>query len=51
MKFVYLHPTYVLSVLIIGLNITCTKFSILWICTRPTSYLYTLSMQTWLALS
>jgi len=25
MKFVYLHPSYVLSVLIIGLNITCTK--------------------------
>jgi len=23
MKFVYLHPTYVLSVLIIGLNLTC----------------------------
>jgi len=45
MKFVYLHPTYVKSVLIIGRNITCTKFSILWICTRPTSYLYTLSTQ------
>jgi len=25
MKLVYLHPTYVLSVLIIGLNITCTN--------------------------
>jgi len=25
MKFVYLHSTYVLSVLIIGLNITCTN--------------------------
>jgi len=25
-KLVYLHTTYVLSVLIIGLNITCTKF-------------------------
>jgi len=24
-KFVYLHPTYILSVLIIGLNITCTN--------------------------
>jgi len=45
MKSVYLHPTYVLSVLIIGLNITCTKFCILWICTRPTFYLYTLSTQ------
>jgi len=45
MKFVYLHPTYVLSVLIIGLNITCTKFCTLWICTRPTFYLYTLSTQ------
>jgi len=45
MKFLYLHPTYVLSVLIIGINITCTKFCILWICTRSTSYLYTLSIQ------
>jgi len=26
MKFEYLHPTYVLTFLIIGLNITCTKF-------------------------
>jgi len=25
MKFVYLHPTYVLFVLVIGLNITCTN--------------------------
>jgi len=45
MKFVYLHPTCVLSVLIIGLNFTCTTFCILWICTRPTSYLYTVSTQ------
>jgi len=45
MKFVYLHPTYVLSVLIIGLNLTCTKFWILWICTRPTSSLCTISTQ------
>ena len=45
MKFVYLHPTYVLSVLILGLNITCTKFWILCICTRPSSYLYTISTQ------
>ena len=37
MKLVYLHTTYALSVLIIGLNITCTKFWILWICPRPTS--------------
>jgi len=44
-KIVYLHPTYVLSVLIIGLNITCTKFWILWTFTRPTSYLYTISTQ------
>ena len=45
MKFVYLHPTYVSSVRIIGLNLTCTKLCILWICYRPTSYLYTLSTQ------
>jgi len=45
MKFVYLHPTYVLSVLIIGLKITCTKFLILWIYTGPTSYLNTISTQ------
>jgi len=45
MKFVYLHTTYVLSVLIIGLNITCPKFWILWICPRPTSYLYPISSQ------
>jgi len=45
MKFVYLHTTYVLSVLIIGLNITYTKFWILWICPRPTSYLYPTSTQ------
>jgi len=45
MKFVYLHPTYVLSVLVIGLNLTCKIHCILWICTRPTSYLYTLSTQ------
>jgi len=38
MNFVYLYSTY-LSVLIIGLNITCTKFLSLWICNRPTSYL------------
>jgi len=44
-KFVYLDTTYVLSVLIIGLNITYTKFSILWICPRPTSYLYPISTQ------
>ena len=44
-KFLYLHPTYVLTFLIIGLNITCTKFWILWICTRFTSYLYTTSTQ------
>jgi len=42
-KFVYLQTTYVLSVLIIGLNITCTNFWILWICNQPTSYLYTIS--------
>jgi len=45
MKFVYLHTTYVLSVLFIGLNITCTKFWILWICPRPTSFFYTISTQ------
>jgi len=45
MKFVYLHTIYVLSVLIIGLNITCSKFWILWICPRPTSYLYPISSQ------
>jgi len=45
MKFVYLHPTYVLSLPIIGLSITCRKFWILWICTLPTSYLYTISTQ------
>jgi len=45
MKFVYLHPTYVFSVLIIGLNLTCTIICILWICTRPTFYFYTLSKQ------
>jgi len=45
MKFVYLHPTFVLSVLNIGLKITCKKFWILWICTGPTSYLNTISSQ------
>jgi len=45
LKFVYLHPTYDLSVLILGLKITCTKFWILCICTRPTSYLYAISPQ------
>ena len=45
MKLVYLHTTYVLSVLIIGRNITCTKFWILWICPRPTFYLYPISTQ------
>jgi len=29
MKFVYLHPTYALSVLVIGLNLTCTILCIL----------------------
>ena len=43
MKFVYLHPTYVLSVLIIGLNINWTTFWFLFICTRPTSYLNTIT--------
>jgi len=45
MELVYLHRTYVLSVLIIGLNITCTKFWILRICPQPTSYLYPISTQ------
>jgi len=45
MKLVYLHTKNVLTVLIIGLNITCTKFWILWICPRPTSYLYPTSTQ------
>ena len=45
MKFVYLHTTYVLSVLIIDLNIICIKFWVLWICPRPTSYLYPISNQ------
>ena len=45
MKLMYLHTTYALSVLIIGLNITCTTFWILWICPRPTSYLYPFSNQ------
>jgi len=45
MKLVYLHTTYVLSVLIIGLNITYTKFWILWFCPRPTTYLYPISTQ------
>ena len=45
MKFVYLDTTNVLSVLNIGINITCTKFWILWICPRPTSYLYPISTQ------
>jgi len=45
MKFVYLHSKYVLSFLIIGLNVTCTKIWILWICTGPTSYLNTISSQ------
>jgi len=44
-KVVYLHSTYVLSVLIVGLNITSTKFWILWIWTPPTSYLYTIWTQ------
>jgi len=44
-KYVYFHPTLVLSAVIIGLNITCTKFWILWICTVPTSYLKTISTQ------
>ena len=44
-KFVYLHTTFVLSVLIIGLNTTYTKFWILWICPRPTSYINTISSQ------
>jgi len=45
MKFVYLVTTYALSALITGVNISCTKFWILWICTRPTSYLYNISTQ------
>jgi len=45
MKLVYLHATYFLSVLILGLNITYTKFWILWFCPRPTSYLYPISTQ------
>ena len=45
MKFVYLNPTKVLSVLIIGLNLSCTILCILWICTQPTSYLYNPSKQ------
>ena len=40
MKFVYLHSTYVLSELTLGLHITCTNFRILCNCTRPSSYLY-----------
>jgi len=42
MKLVYLHTTYVLSLLIIGQNITCTKFRNLWISTRRSFYLYTI---------
>ena len=45
MKLLYLHRTYVLTVLIVGLNITCTEFWILWIYPRPTSYLYLISTQ------
>ena len=45
MKIVYLQSTYVLSVLIMGLNLTCTKFWMLCTCTRPTSYLYTISIR------
>jgi len=44
-KFVYLHTTYVLSVLIRGLNITYTKFWNLWICPRPTSFMNTITSQ------
>jgi len=46
-KFAFLHRTYFLSVLIIGLNITCTKFWILGICPRPTSYLQTPEFQNY----
>ena len=42
-KLVYFHTTNVLSVLIICLNLTYTKFWILWFCPRPTSYLYPIS--------
>ena len=45
MKFVYLHPTYFLPELILGLHITCTNFWILCNCTRPTSYLYPITTQ------
>jgi len=51
MNFVYLHTTYVLSVLIISLNITYTKLWMLRICPRPTSYLNTISTQKRLALN
>ena len=51
MKLVYLHTTYVLSVLIIVLIITCTKFWILWIA-LALHPICTLSLiQTWLALN
>jgi len=42
MKAVYLHSIYFISVPIIGLNITCTKFWNLWICIRPTFNLKTI---------
>ena len=45
MKLAYLYRTYVLSVLIIGLNITYTNFWILWIYPRPTSFVYLISTQ------
>jgi len=34
-----MNSTYFLSVLNMGLNITCTKFWDSCICTRPTAYL------------
>jgi len=41
----WIIPLEVMKFVYLGLNITCTKFWISCICTRPTSYLYTISTQ------
>jgi len=51
MKFVYLHPTYALSVLIIGLNITCTNSTFCEFALDLHPICILSQLKTWLALS
>jgi len=50
-NYVYLHPTYVLSVPIIGLNITCTNSTFCEFASDLHPHCTLSQLKTWLALS